>query len=139
MNNEYFSVCEYRVTTLKRGRENLVQATVEINVDGTCVTRSVFGVGPVHALDVALRDCLRDRFPEIDSLKLCDYRVSVVDSAEGTSAQVRVVIDASDGVEHWDVGCVSANIIDASFDALCSAWVLGIMRARNAALVGRPA
>jgi 2-isopropylmalate synthase len=59
-----------------------------------------------------------------------DYRVSVVDAGEGTGAQVRVLIEATDGDNSWDAGSVSTNIIDASFEALCSAWVVGIMRER---------
>jgi 2-isopropylmalate synthase len=66
-------------------------------------------------------------------VRLSDYRVSVVDAAEGTGAQVRVLIEATDGAARWDAGCVSENIVDASFEALCSTAVMGIMRARSGA------
>jgi 2-isopropylmalate synthase len=89
------------------------------------------GCGPVHALDNALRACLRSEFPELERVRLADYRVSVVDAGEGTGAQVRVLIEATDGENSWDAGAVSTNIIDASFEALCSAWVMGIMRERR--------
>jgi hypothetical protein len=88
------------------------------------------GCGPVHALDNALRACLRSEFPELERVRLADYRVSVEDAGEGTGAQVRVLIEATDGENSWDAGAVSTNIIDASFEALCSAWVMGIMRGR---------
>jgi 2-isopropylmalate synthase len=84
----------------------------------------------VHALDNALRRCLERAFPELGGVRLSDYRVSVVDAEQGTAAQVRVLIRATNGNESWDAGCVSDNIIDASFEALCSTFVLGIMRAR---------
>jgi hypothetical protein len=42
-----------------------------------------------------------------------------------------VLIESTDGHESWDAGCISTNIVDASFEALCSAAVMGIIRARN--------
>jgi 2-isopropylmalate synthase len=108
-----------------------VQAIVEVQVGNSCVRRAATGVGPVHALDVALRACLANDFPELEDVKLSDYRVTVVDAADGTGAQVRVLIQATDGESSWDAGCVSANIVDASFEALCSTAVMGIMRARS--------
>jgi 2-isopropylmalate synthase len=88
------------------------------------------GCGPVHALDNALRGCLRSEFPELEGVRLADYRVSVVDAGDGTAAQVRVVIAATNAEDSWEAEAISTNIIDASFDALCSAWVTGIARAR---------
>jgi 2-isopropylmalate synthase len=69
-------------------------------------------------------------------VRLSDYGVTVVDAADGTGAQVRVIVQATDGVATWDAGCVSTNIVDASFEALCSTAVMAIMRARSAAVVG---
>lgn len=91
------------------------------------------GVGPVHALDEALRACLSGEFPELAEVRLSDYKVSIVDSSEATAAQVRVIIEATDGESTWDAGCVSENIIDASFEALVSTSVMGIMKARGGA------
>src|SRR3954451_15405798 len=111
-------------------RSSRVQAIVEVRIGSRCVRRGATGDGPVHALDKALRACLADDFPELDAVALSDYRVGVVDAAQGTGAEVRVVIQATDGAEKWEAGCVGRNIIDASFEALCSTAVLGIMRAR---------
>jgi 2-isopropylmalate synthase len=129
--NPYFQVCEYRVTSERlHDRSSQSQAIVEVRVGAECVRRSAMGCGPIHALDNALRACLRSEFPELERVRLADYRVSVVDAGEGTGAQVRVLIEATDGDNSWDAGSVSTNIIDASFEALCSAWVVGIMRER---------
>jgi 2-isopropylmalate synthase len=130
--NPYFEVCGYKVIS-ERMHETTsrAQAIVEVRFGSQCVRRSATGRGPVHALDNALRECLSRQFPELVAVKLSDYRVAVVDAAEGTGAQVRVLIEATDGDSAWDAGCVSDNIIDASFEALCSTSVMGIMRARR--------
>lgn len=132
--NGYFEITEYKVTSERtRGGRSQVNAEVEVRVEGSSIRRSATGNGPVHALDAALRDCLATPFPEIDSVRLADYRVSVVDAFDGTGAQVKVLIEATDGEARWDAGCVSTNIVDASFEALCSTAIMGIIRARNAA------
>jgi 2-isopropylmalate synthase len=132
--NPYFRVCCYKVVS-ERMHEggSRVQAIVEVRIGAECVRRSATGVGPVHALDLALRSCLSAEFPELEAVRLADYRVSVVDADRGTAAQVRVLIQAGDGTALWDAGCVSTNIVDASFEALCSTAVMGIMRGREGA------
>jgi 2-isopropylmalate synthase len=140
----YFTVCGYKVTSERMHEaETQVQAIVEVRIGNNCVRRQATGVGPVHALDNALRACLANDFPELANVRLSDYRVSVVDASEGTGAQVRVLIESTDGRARWDAGCVSANVLDASFEALCSTSVMGIMRAagpdRRADATGVPA
>jgi 2-isopropylmalate synthase len=131
--NPFFQARGYTVTSERRVvGESYVNAVLEIQVGDRLVRRAAPGAGPVHALDVALRRCLERDFPEVEGVRLSDYRVSVVDADKGTGAHVRVLIRATNGEESWDAGCVSDNIIDASFDALCATFVLGIMRARTA-------
>lgn len=130
-----FGVCGYKVISERmHSRASHVQAIVEVRVGQVCVSRSATGVGPVHALDNALRACLTPHFPELDSVRLSDYKVSVIDAADGTGAQVRVLVEATDGGSTWDAGCVSDNVIDASFEALCSTAVMGIMKGSAARL-----
>ena len=130
--NNYFDVCGYKVTSERMHEsKSKVQAIVEVKVGHTCIRRAAGGVGPVHALDAALRACLADEFPELEDVRLSDYRVSVVDASKGTGAQVHVLIQATDGDASWDAGCVSENIVDASFEALCSTAVMGIIKARS--------
>jgi 2-isopropylmalate synthase len=130
-NPPYFSVCGYKVTSERLYDHSRVQAIVEVKVADRFVRRAATGVGPVHALDNALRDCLHADFPELTQVALSDYRVSVVDARSGTGAQVRVLVEATDGYSSWDAGCVSGNVVDASFEALCSTAIMGIMRARG--------
>ena len=127
----YFSICCYRVVTERTHTgASSVKASVEARIGSDGVRRSATGVGPVHALDQALRSCLRRHFPELDGMRLVDYSVSVLDAHPGTAAQVRVVISFADEDGTWDTGYVSENIIDASMEALCSGAVVGIMRIR---------
>ena len=128
----YFDVCGYKVTSERlHDHDSYIQAVVEVRIGHACVRRSATGKGPVHALDNALRACLTDKFPELQAQRLSDYRVSVVDAADGTGAQVRVLISVTDGNTTWDAGCISENIIEASFEALCSSTIMGLMRASS--------
>jgi 2-isopropylmalate synthase len=130
--NPFFEVCSYKVTSHRtRAQAAHVQAIVELRVGGALVRKAAGGVGPVHALDNAMRACLSPSFPELEEVRLSDYRVSVVDAASGTAARVRVLIQATDDKQTWDAGCVSDNIFDASFEALCSIAVMGVMRLRS--------
>jgi 2-isopropylmalate synthase len=130
----YFEVCGYKVISERMHEpSSRSQAIVEISFGGPCVRRSAVGVGPVHALDNALRSCLGAEYSELERVRLSDYTVSVVDASDGTGAEVRVVVEATDGVESWHASCVSENIIDASFEALCATAVVGIERARESA------
>lgn len=127
----FFGVCGYKVVSERMHSDHsTVQAIVEVRVGATCVRRAAEGTGPVHALDNALRRCLTKDFPDLERVRLSDYTVTVVDASTGTGAEVRVSIEATDGVESWTVDAISANIVDASFEALCAASVMGIERAK---------
>ena len=128
----YFKVCGYKVVSERSAREGArVQAIVEVEVAKAFVRRSAHGVGPVHALDNALRSCLDESFPEIQGARLSDYRVLVVDAADGTGADVSVLIEARDEFGRWTAERTSANILEASFEALCETAVTAIERARS--------
>ena len=75
------------------------------------------GNGPVNALDHALRKDLGKYSAYLADLDLVDYKVRIL--TEGTGAVTRVMIESSDGPgRRWTTVGVSANIIDASFQAL---------------------
>ena len=132
--NPYFDLEAFRVQSDRKAGLGIVsEATLKVVVDGSrCVTVGE-GVGPVHALDQALRDALRDRYPEIDDLRLTDYRVRVLDSADGTSARVRVLIETSNHTSSWGTIGVHENIMEASWDALSEGLVVGLLRHEEAA------
>jgi 2-isopropylmalate synthase len=76
------------------------------------------GDGPVNALDGALRRALVHFYPELEKVRLDDYKVRVIDGNEATAASVRVLIESTDGMRNWSTVGVSADIIDASRAAL---------------------
>ncbi len=105
----------------------LSEATVKVRVDGAPFHTAAEGNGPVNALDEALRRALVQFYPKVAAIKLADYKVRIVDGAEGTGASVRVLIESTDGESHWrTVGC-STNVIEASFLGLMDSlefWLL---------------
>ena len=58
------------------------------------------GNGPVNALDTALRTALGDRYPALASVHLTDYKVRVLDTAKGTGAVTRVLVDSHERRAH---------------------------------------
>ena len=76
------------------------------------------GDGPVNALDNALRKALLAVYPSLETMRLRDYKVRVINSAEGTAARVRVVIESGDERDQWNTVGVSENVIEASWIAL---------------------
>jgi|TARA_B110000977_G_scaffold25556_1_gene31511 2-isopropylmalate synthase len=81
--------------------------------------------GPVNALTRALAKDLGPYQACIDDMHLVDYKVRITGS--GTDAVTRVIIDSQDGQgRRWSTVGVSANIVDASFEALLDAinWKL---------------
>ena len=126
---EYFELESFRVFTERRANEEVVaEATVKVLVDGERVVTTGEGVGPVHALDQAIRAALRGRFPEIDDLRLTDYRVRVLDSSDGTEAFVRVLLETSDHETSWGTIGVHENVIEASWEALTEGLIIGLLR-----------
>jgi 2-isopropylmalate synthase len=81
--------------------------------------------GPVNALSRALAKDLGPYQDIIDDMQLVDFKVRITNG--GTEAVTRVIIDSEDGQGRgWSTVGVSANIVDASFDALIDAinWKL---------------
>jgi 2-isopropylmalate synthase len=85
------------------------------------------GNGPVNALDSALRSALGDRYPALASVHLTDYKVRVLDTARGTGAVTRVLVDSTNGDRTWTTIGVSENIIEASWQALYDSLVYGLL------------
>lgn len=107
------------------------EATVKVHVGAERLVRTAEGNGPVNALDQALRAALNGRFPDLSRVHLTDYRVRVLDTAKGTGAVTRVLIDSTDGERTWTTIGVSENIIEASWAALEDSLVYGLLRAER--------
>ncbi len=94
--------------------DNLSLAVVKVNSQ----LQASEGVGPVHALDVAVRNALQKVYPEISKVKLIDYRVVLPGEIKNTESLVRVTIEFTDGNENWRTEGVSTSVIEASVLAL---------------------
>ncbi|MBX7148428.1 citramalate synthase [bacterium] len=97
------------------------RADIHLEVNGHSEKTTGEGVGPVHALDQALRKALERFYPVINGMKLLDYRVRVLPAGEGTASYVRVIIECGDGNSKWNTVGVSENILQASYQALVDA------------------
>jgi len=134
---EFFEVKRYRVTVERRKNKydrmvSLSEAVVVVKVDGQkrySVSESMDELGtdrgPVNALSRALSKDLGQYQAAIDDMRLVDFKVRITQG--GTEAVTRVIIDSEDRRGHrWSTVGVSANIVDASFEALLDAvrWKL---------------
>ncbi len=116
---EFFELDGFRVITEKKGASQpYSEAVIKLRVDGTEEHTAAEGVGPVSALDRALRKSLTTFFPCIRDIRLTDYKVRVLNPQSATDAKVRVLIESSDGHDTWGTVGVSENLIEASWQAL---------------------
>jgi len=136
-NPEFFEVKRYKVTVERRKNKynrmiSLSEAVVVVKVDGEkklSVSESLDETGsdrgPVNALAKALAKDLGPYSDVLADMRLVDFKVRITQG--GTEAVTRVIIDSEDGQgRQWSSVGVSANIIDASFEALLDAirWKL---------------
>ncbi|OAN79251.1 citramalate synthase [Sulfitobacter sp. EhC04] len=134
---DLFEVKRYRVTVERRKNKydkmvTVSEAVVVIKVDGEkrlSVSESMDedgnDRGPVNALSKALAKDLGQYSALIEDMRLIDFKVRITQG--GTEAVTRVIIDSEDGQgNRWSTVGVSANIVDASFEALLDAirWKL---------------
>jgi 2-isopropylmalate synthase len=120
---QWFSLNNYKVFTVNNDEVGTVTASaiVDVTVDGVQEVTAANGIGPVDALDGALRKALGRFYPCISEMRLVDYKVRVLESKLATASVVRVVIESSDGEATWCTVGVSGDIIQASFLALVDA------------------
>jgi 2-isopropylmalate synthase len=105
------------------------EATVKLDVGGEEHMTVAEGNGPVNALDAALRKVLTPIYPQLEDLHLVDYKVRILTPGDGTRAVTRVVIESADkDGEYWSTVGISANIIDASYNALRDSIIYKLFR-----------
>ncbi len=118
-----FELESFRVTIEKdKDQPCTAHATIKIAVDDTREITAAEGSGPVSALDNALRKALDKFYPDLDTMRLVDFKVRVIDGREGTAARVRVIIESRDQDEIWSTIGVSEDIIEASWHALADSF-----------------
>ncbi|WP_420011587.1 citramalate synthase [Tateyamaria sp.] len=134
---DFFEVKRYRVTVERRKNKrdrmvSLSEAVVVVKVNGKkmhSVSESMDETGtdrgPVNALAKALAKDLGPYQKLVEHIRLVDFKVRITQG--GTEAVTRVIIDSEDSQgRRWSTVGVSANIVDASFEALLDAirWKL---------------
>jgi len=131
----FFDLEGFRVIVEKRGSEEdcVSEAAVKLRINGALAYMVDEAVGPVNALDRALRKALRDDYPQLAKIHLQDFKVRVLDGTAGTAAKVRVLINSTDGEEEWSTVGVSENIIEASWQALLDSIEYKLLRDEQAA------
>jgi 2-isopropylmalate synthase len=128
----YFDVEKFDVNVEQRinakgERVTVSMAVVKVKVGDEALISAAEGNGPVNALDLALRKDLGKYQSYIAGLELTDYRVRILNA--GTQAVTRVLIESADeDGDHWTTVGVSANIIDASFQALMDSIVYKLVK-----------
>ena len=132
---DFYRLNSFRVIDERRwnARNELVtisEATIKAQVGGEEFMTVAEGNGPVNALDSALREVLLPLYPELEDLRLVDYKVRILTPSEATGAVTRVMIESADSQgTRWSTVGVSANIIDASYAALRDSIVYKLYRA----------
>jgi 2-isopropylmalate synthase len=127
-----FTVLDFIALSERRGGIGQVvsEATIKVRVGDVVEHTAAEGDGPVNALDLALRKALVPRFPQLQHVRLHDYKVRILDGAAGTYATTRVLIesgDERDGRRWSTVGC-SPNIIEASWSALADSMEFALLK-----------
>ncbi|MDJ0994185.1 MAG: citramalate synthase [Dinoroseobacter sp.] len=133
----FFEVKRYRVTVERRKNKynrmiSLSEAVVVVKIGNDkklSVSESMDETGsdrgPVNALARALAKDLGPYTGLLEDMRLVDFKVRITNG--GTEAVTRVLIDSEDAQgRRWSTVGVSANIVDASFEALVDAinWKL---------------
>jgi 2-isopropylmalate synthase len=132
-----FELVDFLTLVETRGGEAAVsEAMVKIRVGDEVFHTAAEGNGPVSALDAGTRKALLSAYPVLDSVRLVDYKVRIVDSDAGTDASTRVLIDSTNGEDFWTTVGSSTNVVEASWLALADSFEYAIMLEENRAKGG---
>jgi 2-isopropylmalate synthase len=126
---EWFTLDSYRLMIERSAAEDRSEAIVRLRLGDDRVVAVGEGVGPVHALDQALRRALSGFYPALAGIHLVDYKVRILDGRAATSAVTRVMLTSADGVGEWTTVGVSDDIVTASWEALADGVAYGLLRA----------
>ncbi|UKI42822.1 MAG: hypothetical protein L6V95_08435 [Candidatus Melainabacteria bacterium] len=127
---KYFDILGFRMigdTFNNNLNEINTEASIKLKIDENIIHTVSEGYESVNSIDKAIRKALKDVYPQINSFKLSDFKVRILDSKSGTAAKVRVNIETTDGKTVWDTVGVNENIIVASFKAIMDSIIFWIM------------
>jgi 2-isopropylmalate synthase len=135
----WFELEGYRVVIERGAAQDRSEAIVRLQLGADRVVAVGEGVGPVHALDQALRRGLVGVYPALEHIRLVDYKVRILDGRDATRAVTRVMLTSADDDGEWTTVGVSEDIVTASWEALADGVAYGLLRAGADALAGDPA
>ena len=125
---ERFSVNVERRWNARGELGSYSEAIVKVKIGEDELISAAEGNGPVNALDTALRKDLGKYQSYIEDIKLVDFKVRIFQG--GSDAVTRVLIEFQDGAgERWTTVGVSANVVDASFQALTDSITYKLLKA----------
>lgn len=134
---EFFKLKSFRVIDERRWNAKgelitLSEATARVEVDEKEHMIVAEGNGPVNALDQALRNALAKKYKMLSNIRLVDYKVRILTPDAGTGAVTRVLIESADNKgNRWITVGVSANVIDASYNALRDGLIYKLMKEKS--------
>jgi 2-isopropylmalate synthase len=132
--SEYFRLRSFRVIDERRWNAKgelitMSEATARVEINQQILLTVAEGNGPVNALDQAIRAALVPTYPQVADIRLVDYKVRILTPDAGTGAVTRVLIESTDSKgDRWVTVGVSANVIDASFNALRDGLTYKLMK-----------
>lgn len=120
----FFDIEYYKVMGEKgiMDLENASSAIVKVRLGDKSQLNIAEGRGLVHAMDKALRAALIGFYPELDEMRIADYKVRVVDNTKGADATTRVLMVSTNGKETWTTVGASPDLIKASVSALVDSF-----------------
>ena len=113
----FYEVLDFQAFCQRPDDVTCTLATLKVRVGNKIELTAAEGDGPVNALDFALRRVLTIFYPQVERLRLVDFKVRVVDDG-GTASRVRVFIRSTDGEHTFGTVGVSPNIVQAAWAAL---------------------
>ncbi|HET9897411.1 MAG TPA: citramalate synthase [Streptosporangiaceae bacterium] len=131
----WFDLEGYRVVIERADGTDRSEAIVRLLLGDQRVVAVGEGVGPVHALDQAVRKALTELYPQLSDIHLVDYKVRILDGRAATSAITRVMLTSADHRGEWTTVGVSDDIVTASWEALADGISYGLLRAGAKTLV----
>lgn len=127
---KYYELVDFHVSSIYN-RET--EATTRIQISNTELHTASLGVGPGHALDLALRKAISNYYPEqINLFHLSDFKVRVVDSHDGTAAITKVNVQSTGMINNiqqiWNTTSVNENILQAILEAISESLIFGLYK-----------
>ena len=117
--NPHFHIDYFKIISSRDryGKTEKATALVKIKVGENYEITADEGYGPVNAIDKALRKALIVFYPEVENMRMSDYKVRVIGAGISTAAVTRVLIECTDGDDVWTTVGASKDIISASVTA----------------------